>query len=461
MKITNYDTNGNVDSIDFCSPIHIEKTMTFTGKAKTSDYALSPDDMYVGVNCTSGDVTLTIPDASSLDKTQHWFIKRMDNSANLVYVSLETPSDSMYGSDFSSLSLLRMGAGVEILLNANGEYVFSTWDGIQNPKAHPAVTTQTPSLTDTTLTMNGTLEALGSFANVEVYFRYRNVTTGGAWELSSKVVVSAAGSFTDTATVTAGNTYEVQAMVDDSVDTHSGAVLRTSVNYYSSTTEASIDGLERGWPMQETTGTDTAASELMQSDDMTMYNGVTISSDTINSQTIYKRIFGTNDYGQSGYQPDWTYNGSSKTILIQIDMDSASGDHTILNFGRNILSIASDGTGIQLEINNSIKTWSSATPFSGILNLFITVDRDTWLTSLYTCTSTTRTLRASDYKIPDNQAAYTRLGRGSSGDSNHQDYEYMDDGEVRSLWVWNRVLSEAEMKDICNVLDNSGGQVVL
>ena len=36
----------------------------------------------------------------------------------------------------------------------------------------------------------------------------------------------------------------------------------------------------------------------------------------------------------------------------------------------------------------------------------------------------------------------------------------MDDGEVRSLAVWGRVLSETEMKEVCDVLDNDGQLIV-
>lgn len=460
MKIEVRDSSNNLTPVEFTSPIYLGASRTFTGHAKTSDYTLSEADLYIGVDASGGDVTITVPDSATLSTSIHWFVKRMDGSSNQVVIKLETPSNSMYGSSFSSMKLLRMGAGVEILLNANGTYVFSDWFGIQNPSAHPSITTQTPSLSDTTLTMNGTLESMGSFTSVDVYFRYRDITDNEAWIETSKVTKTTSGNYSDTATVTAGHVYAVQAAVDDGVDVHYGAVLQTSANYYADTTEASIDGLERYWALQESTGTDTAGAETMASDTLSFYNGVTIGSDTINGQTIYKRIFGTSDYGEAGYQPDWTYTGGSKTILIQVKALSSSGDHTILNFGRNVLSLASDGSSIQLEVNGSVENWNSATPFDSVMNLFITVDRDSWQTKLYTCTSTTLTERTSTWDIPDDKGVFMRVGRGASGDSNHQDFEYMDNGEVRSIAVWNRVLTESEMKDICSVLDNDGSLIV-
>jgi len=440
-----------------------EVSPVLKGTAVTGDYTAQETDHSLGCNTSNGSLVLTFPDANSIAvKPRLWRVKKMLADDNVVTLKLAVPGDSMYGEHFHSMNLTQQGQGVEVILNVDNKYLFSDWSGIEPSlyTAHPVVTTQTPSLSDTTLTMSGNLESLGSFSTVNVYFRYRDVTNNGSWIETTKNEQTATGSFSDTATVTAGNVYEVQAVVDDDIDTHYGAVLQTTANYYSSVTEAANDGLERYWPMQEINGIDLTAAETMAGDDMSMYNGVTVGSDTINSNTIYKRIFGTGDYGQAGYQPNWTYSGGSKTILLQMKNNSSSGDHTMLNFGRNVLSIGSDGSGVQLEVNNNISTWSSATPFSGILNIFITVDRGVWKTTLYTCTSAIRTERTYQWAIPDNQAANTRLARGASGDANHQDYEYLDDGEVRSIAVWGRILTESEMKDICGILDNDGGLIV-
>ena len=219
-----------------------------------------------------------------------------------------------------------------------------------------------------------------------------------------------------------------------------------------------MDGLEFYLPMQESSGIDTAASETMNSYDMAMYNGVTIGSDIINGHTIYKRIFGTGDYGWSSYQPNWSSN--SYTILIQVKVGTSSGDHTVLNFGRNCLSIGADNTSLQLEVGGALAWWNGATPFSSIMNIFVTIDLPAGRTTLYTCTSSTRTERCFLNGTPGTAAAYTRLARGTSGDANHQDYEYLDNGEVRSIAIWNRVLTEQEMKDICAKLDNDGERLV-
>ena len=75
-------------------------------------------------------------------------------------------------------------------------------------------------------------------------------------------------------------------------------------------------------------------------------------------------------------------------------------------------------------------------------------------------TDTTITERTQVWSVPDAAGAYLRVGRGTSGDSHHQDNEYMDDGEVRSFAVWDRVLTDSEMTNIVNVLDNKGKLIV-
>ena len=82
-------------------------------------------------------------------------------------------------------------------------------------------------------------------------------------------------------------TYEVRAVgeLTDGSKTY-GAVLTTGANYYTDMDNAINDGLIRYWALQESSGTDTEGDEWVENDRMNFYNGVTIGSDTINSNTI-------------------------------------------------------------------------------------------------------------------------------------------------------------------------------
>ncbi|RLC78696.1 MAG: hypothetical protein DRI61_09450 [Chloroflexi bacterium] len=434
------------------------------GEAKSADYTILQDDYAVGVDTSGGDVIITLPTASGFSVyPKRWLIKKMSNDNRLIIV-LQTPSDSMYYTeypDFDRMALNKIGEGVEIILNANQKYTFASWAGIQTDVAYqPSISTETPALSGTTLTMNANLDDMGAFTTLYSYFRYRNVTDGGAWVETTPASESAVGSVVDTATVTAAKVYEVQSVISVGNDIdpatsakYYGSVLRNSSNYYANLGEAIADGLVFYTPLQEDGGDDIAGEELVAANDIVFAGGVTIGSDTINSETIYKRIFGANDWGESPFAPDIT---ADFTALIQVDMNSNTGDHTILNFGESNLSLASDGSNIQLEVNTSRHNWTSATPFSGILNLFLVVDTSAGRTYLYECDDTTRTQRATRPQVPSSVAQYIRIARGTAGDANHQDDEYMDDGEIRSIGCWSRILSEATMKNICDALDNDG-----
>jgi len=145
--------------------------------------------------------------------------------------------------------------------------------------------------------------------------------------------------------------------------------------------------------------------------------------------------------GQSTYGPQWANGASpeSKTIGIILEHRTVSGDHTILAHGDNNLSLAADGTGIQLEVNGSLATWVGALPFVGMKILFIDIDKTTNFTTLYEYDYATDSLliRAQSAQTPNVAADYTRIGQGNASDSNHQDYEYMHDGSVREYFVFN------------------------
>ena len=430
------------------------------GNVANSDYTLQTSDHAVGIDTSAGDVVITAPKIdSSVKYPRQWLVKKMSNDANKVIIKLEDANDSMYGSEYNSIELLRQGAGFEIMINGNGKYTFSGWDGVPNPASHPFVTTLTPSLTTDQLKMDAYLESLGSFTSVIAKFRYLdNDDLSSGWKYTTGTTLTAIGPYTETITVTAGHSYRVQAVLDDGVDEHYGTVLQTTANYYGDVGEARADLLTRYWAFQEESGTNTDATETMAGDTMSFSGGVTISSDTIGSSTIYKREFGSKMYGESDFAP--VLRSVNHTILIQISNLNTSGDHTMINFGRNVLSLDSDNSRLQLEVNRTISSLSSAMPFNSITNIFIVVNHDTRKTSVYIANSASADEKIVINSVPDANGIYTRLARGTSGDANHQDYEYLDNGDVRSIAIWQKALTPTEMKSICDIIDNDGGLIV-
>ena len=118
----------------------------------------------------------------------------------------------------------------------------------------------------------------------------------------------------------------------------------------------------------------------------------------------------------------------------------------------NKFSLAVDADDIQFSIGNSLRSWNSSSP-TGMINIFVTVDNANTTSTMYTVTSTASTQRLTLNRVPDIVFDFLRIARGTSGDGNHQDNEYLSDGSVRSISFWNRVLSTNEMQDVCDVLD--------
>ena len=185
---------------------------------------------------------------------------------------------------------------------------------------------------------------------------------------------------------------------------------------------------------------------------MVFSGGVTSGEDIVGAETIYKRIFSGNSYGEAKF----SLKKEQYTILLWIDMAAISGDHTIFATGKNIVSLASDGTAIQLEVNGAVLGWQNATPFDGFKLLFVTVDPSADKTYLYDVTSQATDLKIDIHDTNSKKGIYFRLGRGASGDSNHQDNEYIGDGSVRTCGIWDNILSPIKMMDIAKGFENGG-----
>lgn len=430
--------------------------MLADGRVITSDDSMVTGDGTVGVNTASSDVEITLPDGSGWDDNYLWKVVKMTED-NVLRIKCEVPGQAF-------------GVFDSIALEHKGEYIYVHFQGIVSggPKywfeygyiadeyQAPIVTTLKPDLTGTTLTMFGFLDSLKNSGSINVYFKYRQQGTT-TWTETAPQLKTTEGSFTDTATVASGVVYEVQAIAKTLSDIVAvGTILDTQRDYYSGVSEAETDELIRYWPMQESSGTDVVATETIASDDMTMYNGVTIDSDVIGGQTIYKRIFGTSDYGQAAFRYSKT---EDYTFLVQLKANLSSGDHTFFSTGRNRISVAGDNTSVQLEVDGNIVNWTSALPFTSILNLFIIMNQTRRMVCLYVVTGSSIINQITNSALPSRKGRWLRIGRGASGDSNHQDNEYLDDGEVRSVAIWNRVLTESEMQGVCSALE-SGGLIV-
>ena len=77
----------------------------------TSDYTIKPDDDYLYIDATGGDIVVTVPSIAAVNTIWLllWTIRRIDSSSNTVTIRCEVPTDSIYGSSNYSISLPYQG----------------------------------------------------------------------------------------------------------------------------------------------------------------------------------------------------------------------------------------------------------------------------------------------------------------------------------------------------------------
>lgn len=63
----------------------VDDIITLNITTETADYTVLPTDYVVLVDATAGDITVTLPDASTLSKI--FYVKRIDDTANIVTIS--------------------------------------------------------------------------------------------------------------------------------------------------------------------------------------------------------------------------------------------------------------------------------------------------------------------------------------------------------------------------------------
>jgi hypothetical protein len=436
--------SGRVKIEDVVIPVHLTRDVH-------EDVIVDETDMEIDFDTSSGNLTATLKTISSLlRKDRRWSLRKITQDGNYVDIVLQTITDAISGPQHRTHRLSKMGDAIVIGITENDKYYFEMVQSAKDIVVHPAVATLSPEVAGTTLTMNADLLDLAGDASITAGFRYREIGAA-SWINSNTSVKYATGTFIETETVTSGIDYEVQAVLTDiNGDYWYGDVKTTLSNYYSDIAAAQSDGMLRYWDMQEDTGIDTVAVEKFGTgDDFICTGGVAIDHDVINTITIYKRKFAGNAWMESVFKMDWTWTGTHVTLMIQAEVRTTLGDHTLFSCGRNIFSCAADNTSIQVNVDNAIQSWNSATP-SGMINMFFVINNDDWYTRLFTVTPTAVTQRTTVWDNPDNKAEFFRIARGTSGDGNHQETEYMDDGYIGQIGIWAGVKSSAEMMDMAD-----------
>jgi hypothetical protein len=92
---------------------------TFTTSTKTSNYTIAGTDVVVFADATSGNVTITLPTASS-NSGYRFYIKRIDGSANSCSLS-RSGSDTIDGQ--TSVTLAQQYTSVTVISNGSAWYI--------------------------------------------------------------------------------------------------------------------------------------------------------------------------------------------------------------------------------------------------------------------------------------------------------------------------------------------------
>lgn len=459
--------SGQLDSLDMLGGI------SYFGYAINGNYELTTNDSIIGVDTSGGPVTITVPDATPIDRNFFWQIYKITPDINPVTIQLADPTQA-FSPSYASFDLLTIGSGIEVkLFGAANLYWYNDVGAVQLDSL-PQVVTDKPVFAGNDLVITGELISLGSYSSVTAEFRYRKVGDPGFTTVGTQVL-TVTGTFTHTevGVLPPAADFEVQAIIrTPDGQTVTGSIRTTSINFYESAADATADGLIRYWDLQETgggppfpTGFPTLVNgveKFATGEDLVFFNNCDVDIDTISGQSIYKRRLGNQGYGEA---PFILNAGQAYTVLLQVKPTIFSGDHTVLNFGTNILSLGVDGTGLQLEVNGPIFTWVNASTYftaSSMATICVTVNPTAGTTNLRSVDTVSGAIvRATASSIPAAPGIWTRVGRGAPGDANHQDNEYLGSnaspGLVRSLAVWDRNLLDSELEQVVATLDTDGG----
>ena len=249
----------------------------------------------------------------------------------------------------------------------------------------------------------------------------------------------------------------------DSLITAEAGVL----NYYLTVEEAIADDLDFYLAMQESSGVETTAVDKIAGNNMSMFTDVTIDSDTIGDLTKYKRIFGTEGYGE--VSKSFLFDSQDWTIWMQGKESMGNSIAVpIVAFGEDELVLTRQIKAFGLIAHSgNVGTWSSAFPFSDIKNIVVTLDQATSDIVAYEVTRLNAIVRINtpaSANYPAN-VSLMRFGRGI-GSGTWSDSRYwiatggFTPGQVRSFAIWKRILSTSEMTIIADKLDIQGALIV-
>ena len=426
----------------------------FRGTAVMGDYELTAGDYVVGVMSPMGDCSITLPDVTALQDNQFWQVVKITDDSNAITVSGSVPGQFM--GYYDQVVLRNRGDSVWVKTYAAANMFFFEFPAMFESFEVPAVTTHRPVLENNVLYMYGAVTDMNNNPWVHTYFQYREY--GGDWTRSDVSRLLYPDTYQVSVSGISTTSCEVRAIVETlDGQTVSGTVQQTAHTYYGSETTAEVDGLVRYWALQEESGTNTDGREEMVGDTAVFTGGATVGSTTISGVTVYHRTLESAAYGQAEYQ--LPASDTDFTVLIQFRQDTITGDHTVINFGANVCGLAVDNTTMQINTQGDVSTWASSTPFNEIKTMFMVCDRTSGWVRLYDLSSGSAVQRINRTTLPNADGDATRFGRGASGDGHHQDNEYMADGDIRSVAIWERALSTSEMEDIADFLDNEGGTI--
>ena len=383
-----------------------------TGVVVTEDYVVTNDVGIIWVDSSAGEIKITFPDCTDFNKDYFWQVIKVSNDFNRVQLCLEIPEQSGYFQEgFVETALFIKGQALEAKLNsATNLYYYSDISGTA-PLNAPTISTTGAVISGTDLTMSGVIDSLGGFSQVITRFRYRQEGTT-TWTETTPVTETEAGSVADViVTINPAFEYEVQFLAEYTLGTVVGAIIITSDNYYADISAAVADSLVRYWALEESVGVDTVGVDTMGSgDDLAFSGGVTIVSETINGFTRYYRNFtpAPAGFAESTYILN---NANPWTFMIRINTGAVTGDHTIFSNGTNRVSLASDFSSIQLEVNGTITSWASATPFGGFKTIFVVNDGS--LISVYETNGSAEFLRTSIFNFLSVPGQFFRFGRAA------------------------------------------------
>lgn len=460
-------TTSNDDSLTYdCNTQFLPATNTefpnaHYGHVVFSNYSMTTNDDVIGVVTAYGDVTITLPDIVKLggptNANYFWQIYKMSNDDNKVYIVRENAEQSFQGSNCYTLHFQGHGVEVKMYREAKKYWFLDATAKAVMESAH--VDILKPIFNTNELTMRGFVSDMANNDYVYAQFRYRS-GEDQSWIDTIPMERTSYGEFSLVVTVPE-SFYQVQLITMDV----NGAKRYSPIlgvyeieDYYPNIESAKIDNMFRYWPLTEHTGTNDVGIDYIDGDNLNFYNNTTWEAININGVDTYMRSFGTTSYGESSKFK--FKKNTSCTIMLQFKTNNSSGDHTIFSMGQNVLSLATDNTTIQIESNGALGNWLSATPINSLSTFFIVIDEVLEHVCLWQVTDEA-IKRCIVERTPTANGIYFRLGRGSAGDANHQDYEYMADGCVRMIGMWDKVLTENKMLDIGKAVNNGGSLVHL